>query len=324
MRGTIVSFVALAMIVMRSSDTTKVSDLYGEFTEYLAKRGRSGRTISERERFLYGAIDKAIGGMYLHDLRLTHFGLVEEKAREQGKSGPWGAIITLRRLLKYATDTGYKLDFYWRDIEIPKVKHRDVESLTKEEIEQVRAAITSLVHIHLHGKVYVRHRPRDTHAQLRMRTLFEVLLHTGMRISEALSINLSDINFETEEVVIRNVKTGDHETISFVGATSYIKKYLEFRTDKIDALFVTENGRLTYATAKSYMRYLRKRAKLQKHLTHHLFRKTYCTLLLESGMDIKAVQYQARHKSERTTLRSYIAVNKRRAREMSNEVMHRV
>jgi hypothetical protein len=85
-------------------------------------------------------------------------------------------------------------------------------------------------------------------------------------------------------------------------------------------MFVNSCGEpLIEATGKSYFQRLRKKLtsvgfeEIAKKLKSHTFRRTLATVLLENGADIKSVQALMDHESERTTLRHYIRMNKRRA-----------
>ncbi len=57
---------------------------------------------------------------------------------------------------------------------------------------------------------------------------------------------------------------------------------------------------------------------------HHIFRKTFATVLIQGGADITAVGDLCRHKSPRTTLQYYAAVNKERSKEVHQRVLNRV
>ncbi|GEM_PF-2640374 len=63
---------------------------------------------------------------------------------------------------------------------------------------------------------------------------------------------------------------------------------------------------------------------IRKHIKHHLFRKSFVTHLIQGGADITAVSDLARHKSPRTTLRHYAAVNKERSKAVHQKVMNKV
>ena len=56
------------------------------------------------------------------------------------------------------------------------------------------------------------------------------------------------------------------------------------------------------------------KAGITKRIHPHIFRSTFGTELLYGGADIKSVQVLMRHKSERTTLKHYIAVSKDRCK----------
>ncbi len=68
---------------------------------------------------------------------------------------------------------------------------------------------------------------------LRDRALIENLKVTGMRISEALSLNRDDIDWAKKEAEIINAKTKEQETIYFTDESlAWLKRYLDWRNDK--------------------------------------------------------------------------------------------
>src|SRR2546421_13109932 len=73
---------------------------------------------------------------------------------------------------------------------------------------------------------------------LSFRALVEVLLGTGARISEALSLKRSSINFQTGEATI--IGKGNKERVLFFSPRSlnWVKEYLQRRQDRGEALFV--------------------------------------------------------------------------------------
>ena len=166
--------------------------------------------------------------------------------------------------------------------------------------------------------------PTDTVPAVRTRALVEVLLSSGMRIAEALSLNRNDIRWHTAEATVVNCKSGEREKVYFSQeALSWLKKYLDLRDDSSEALFVSRRGkRLKQVTSRYALAKYTKEAEsiIGKHIHHHLFRATFATLLLNGGLDIKAVQSLTRHKSERTTLRHYIAFQKHKDRERHHKV----
>jgi integrase len=61
---------------------------------------------------------------------------------------------------------------------------------------------------------------------------------------------------------------------------------------------------------------------IKKKINHHLFRKSFTTLLIQNKADIKTVQTLCRHKNPQTTLRYYAANNKERSKEIYTEIMN--
>jgi site-specific recombinase XerD len=93
------------------------------------------------------------------------------------------------------------------------------------------------------------------------------------------------------------------------------------------ALFVVyQQGirRLTRCQARKNLAAYRDKFGVNKRVTHHLFRRRFCSLLLDKGATIKEVQYLARHKSERTTLRFYCKASKEKVRDVHKRIFNEI
>src|SRR5215467_10737817 len=93
------------------------------------------------------------------------------------------------------------------------------------------------------------------------RALVEALLGTGMRISEALSLQRSSINFETGEAKIVG-KGNKQRTVFFSSrALNWVKEYVTRREDHEEALFLSSwNRPLTFVTVQQWFHRLQKKA----------------------------------------------------------------
>ena len=280
-------------------------DKFNDYLDYLAQKGMTQKTVNEHKRMLYGALSHSISEMKISDFRMVDVAKIIEAGKSHGRYGPQRAVVTFKQYLHFLEDSGYNLPVNWRNIRTPRVPQKHVEYLTEEEMNMIRNSIdtTSL-------------------PGLRTRALIEVLYDTGMRISEAISLNKSDVNWEGKEARVVNAKTGEVETVYFTDRSLYwLKKYLEARRDDLPALFVSGRGRLLSVTARNYLRVHTKHLPINKHIRHHIFRKTLATTLIRKNADIKTVQTILRHKSERTTLRYYVGVNKERAKKIHQKIM---
>lgn len=283
----------------------KMSTFYGPFLGYLKTKGMCEKTISEYDRMLYGSLSESIQDIELQNLRMVDVALVEEAGRGHGEYGAQRAVVVFRRLLCFIRDTGLKLPFDWRDVKLPKAPDRPTHSLSESELDQLFDSF-NLSDI----------------AHLRTRALLEVMLDTGMRIGEACSLNRNEIDWENKEVEITNCKTKKRELVYFTDRSLYwVKRYLDRRKDDMEALFLSGRGRLLPSTANNFLRVHTAGLGIKKHVHHHLFRKTFVTELLRRGVDIKSVQALARHRSERTTLKHYAAVDVGRCKGLHQKVM---
>ncbi len=285
----------------------KLKEYFDGLLEYKKQWGACAKTINEYSIHLKGTLMQAVGDIELTHLKQTDVGKVLEVGRNHGRFGPLRAAVVFRQLLRYLKEDGHKFDFDWRDIRLPSEPRKKVEWLDKEEFDAVRNCFKL-----------------DRLSGLRDRALVEVLRVTGMRISEALGLTRDDIDWEKKEAVITNAKTKDRESVYFTDESlSWLKRYLDMRNDKAPYLFVTYNAKqINPASIRRELHLATKDLGLKKRVHPHLFRSTFGTELLHGGVDIKSVQTLMRHKSERTTLKHYIAVNKDRCRDEHQRILN--
>ncbi|MEW6607153.1 MAG: tyrosine recombinase XerC [bacterium] len=143
---------------------------------------------------------------------------------------------------------------------------------------------------------------------LRDRAIMETLYSTGMRVSELVGMNLSDID-ETSGVV-KVLGKGNKERLVPIGsyALTCIERYLGKRIELLkknreqEALFLNgKGGRLTSRGVRLIVnKYVHKMA-ISKHVSPHTFRHTFATHLLDAGADLRIVQELLGHASLATT-----------------------
>jgi len=182
-----------------------------------------------------------------------------------------------------------------REIQLPKRPAPFVQYLTNEEVDRLRNCI-------------------ETHkfSGLRMRTLIEVLLTTGLRISEALSLDRTTFENGSTEIAVVG-KGGKPRAVFFPETTvAWIKRFLYFRQDDYRAVFVTTGipRRWDRNDLSKYFKELKWKAGIDKPLTPHILRHTYCTNLRDNGADITLIKELAGHQDIQTTAKYYLGVSK--------------
>ena len=163
----------------------------------------------------------------------------------------------------------------------------------------------------------------DTPASLRDRALLEVLYGTGARISEAVGLDVDDL--EGNEGVVRLRGKGGKDRIVPLGsyAASALEAWLvrgrpafAARGVGTPALFLnSRGGRLSRQSAWSVLRACAERAHVEGHLSPHTLRHSFATHLLEGGADVRVVQELLGHASV-TTTQIYTLVTVQRLREV--------
>lgn len=156
---------------------------------------------------------------------------------------------------------------------------------------------------------------------LRDAALLELLYATGLRASEVISLNISDVNLAVQ--FVRCIGKGNKERIVPIGkvAVEAIKKYLEkgrpaFPVKDEEALFLDKNGkRLTRQGLWEIVKKYVKKAGIKSKTSPHTLRHTFATHLLERGADLRSVQEMLGHADIATT-QIYTSVSRERLKKM--------
>lgn len=136
--------------------------------------------------------------------------------------------------------------------------------------------------------------------------VIELLFATGMRISELCSLKPSDIDFESSNILIYG--KGAKERILQIGNEEVLSALLLYRETFQEAIadcgyfFVNRLGhRLSDQSVRFMINHYAQLAGISQHITPHMFRHSFATLLLEQDVDIRYIQKMLGHSSISTT-----------------------
>ncbi|GLC32931.1 site-specific tyrosine recombinase/integron integrase [Clostridium omnivorum] len=267
------------------------SDVEDRIMMYLAVKkldGLSAKTLKNYKLELFklsNTIIKPVNLITTNDLRYY--------LAIRGKNLKSTSLSTVISYLKSFFDWMHQEEFIERDptrkIKQPKKEKRLRHALTIDEIERLRDACNTV----------------------RQRALLETLYATACRLSEIKDLNIDDINFST--LTTRVIGKGNKERIVYLNAKSklYLQKYLNTRTDKNSALFVSTKhpyGRLGVRAIEREISKIGEQAKIQKQIYPHILRHSFATHALASGMTLDIIQRILGH-SDPATTQIYSALN---------------
>lgn len=215
-------------------------------------------------------------------------------------------ISELRSFCRYLLREGILDTNPIRVISAPKVPRRLPDYLHPHEVEALLAA------------------PDLTAPQgQRDRAIMEVLYASGLRVSELVSLNLSNVDLRYGQ--IRVWGKGAKERLALLGgpACRAMTRYIQDGRPKLikenkptNALFLNRlGGRLSTRSVNNILDKYAKLAGLGRRVTPHVMRHTFATHLLDGGADLRTVQELLGH-ADLSSTQIYTHVSQARAREV--------
>jgi len=222
--------------------------------------------------------------------------LQDEKGRYLKKKTQNHYLIALRNFLRYLTTKEDLAVLSVDQVELMAEGDREIKFLTDEQLDRLLGEPDC-----------------SRIGGLRDRAILEALFSTGLRVSELISLDVEDINFETGEVGV--LGKGRRRRVVFISdsAAEALQNYLKKRRDEWEPLFIRHHGRpveddKTGASLRLGVRSVQKivekyadRAGLMLRPSPHTLRHTFATDLLRRGADLRSVQEMLGHKNVATT-----------------------
>ncbi|MFH6999222.1 site-specific tyrosine recombinase XerD [Flavobacterium sp. FlaQc-57] len=217
-------------------------------------------------------------------------------------------ISGLKSFFNYLVFEDYRNDNPLELIETPKTGRKLPDTLSIEEIDSLIAAIDL-----------------STNEGERNRAMLETLYGCGLRVSELVSLKISDLFFDEGFIKI----TGKGNKERFVPVGKLTQKYMQIYQKEIranltikkgfeDTLFLNRRGnQLTRAMIFTIIKDLAVKIGLNKNISPHTLRHSFATHLLENGADLRSIQLMLGHESI-TTTEIYVHLDRR----FLKEVMH--
>ena len=281
-----------------------------DFQHYL----RLQRGLAENTAISYGLdVEKLINYLQKYNITETPLTIVEDTLRqfvyEVGKDlnarSQARLISSLKGFFKFIMYEKGREDFPMDLIDTPKIGVKLPDTLSLQEIDAMLASIDL-----------------GTDEGHRNKAIIETLYACGLRVSELISLRLSDLFFD--EDFIRVMGKGSKQRL--VPIEKYTQKQISYYIEhqrkllKIakgheDYVFLNRRGRqLTRAMIFTIVRRTAEDIGLKKTISPHTFRHSFATHLLENGANLRAIQLMLGHENI-TTTEVYVHVDRSYLRE---------
>ena len=211
--------------------------------------------------------------------------------RQLARSSVLRKLSSIRSFFSYLCRHGHLEVDPTSALSTPKARRKLPEFLEQSEVEALLAAPDTV-----------------TILGLRDRAIMELLYSTGMRVSELLALDITDVERQSALVKVRG--KGKKERLLPIGGVAMLAldNYLACRHElgggkSTQAIFLSQRGN-RIPDAKSIRRRMEKYAQIagiQKKLTPHTLRHTFATHMLNAGADLRSVQELLGHASLSTT-----------------------
>lgn len=215
-------------------------------------------------------------------------------------------ISGLRSFFSYLVFEDYRENNPMDLIESPKIGRKLPDTLSIQEIDKLINAIDLS-------------KPEGE----RNRAILELLYGCGLRVSELVSLKISDLFFDEGFIKVtgkgnkqRFVPIGD-QSVKYISIyKNEVRPHLNIENQFKDTLFLNRRGKqLTRAMIFTIVRQLAEKIGLRKTISPHTFRHSFATHLLENGADLRAIQLMLGHESI-TTTEIYVHVDRRHLSEV--------
>ena len=229
---------------------------------------------------------------YLHELGIT--------ARSQSRS-----LSTLRSLYRYLLLEEWITVDPTELIESPKIGKHLPDVLSESDIDKIISSIDLS-------------KPQGE----RNRAMLEVLYGCGLRVSELINLQISNLRFKEEFIIV----TGKGNKQRLVPINAQAMKYVNIYRNEVrnhqtiqhgeeDVLFLNRRGkRLTRVMIFTIVKNLTEKAGLKKKVSPHTFRHSFASHMVNRGANLRVVQEMLGHESI-TTTEVYTHLNDTKLRE---------
>ena len=246
----------------------------------------------------------------------------QQKILRNHESGIMRKLSTLRSFFDYLYRAERVAGNVASLVSLPKLHEKPILHLQADEVHRLLAGTHSGENLTEVQKRYHRFTASRDYAMLML------FLGTGIRVSECVGLNMEDIDFESNALLV--TRKGGNQVILYFPqeVADALQAYLIDRKSAIpkpgeeNALFFSmQNRRITQRAVQLMVKkYSALAVPLKKKMSPHKLRSTYATQLYHETEDIYLVADALGHSDVNTTRKHYAAMSDKRRREAAQNV----
>jgi len=158
----------------------------------------------------------------------------------------------------------------------------------------------------------------------RDKAILELLYATGIRVSEMITLNVSDVNLDAGVICCHGQEKSRYIPM-YPAAIKALSNYISFVREQIisdpdeTALFVNmSGGRMSRQGFWKIIKYYQKEAQINKDITPHMLRHSFAAHLLANGADLKSIQEMLGH-ADISSTQIYAQLVKKQLKDVYNK-----
>lgn len=281
-----------------------------EFLEYLKKEKKMAANSLEaykRDAVNFMAFERSRNQPDISETSSTEIVAYLNNLKVMGKSSATinRKLASIRALFDFMMSTGRISENPARGIKTPKIERKELEFLTIEEIDRLLES------------------PDDSMKGKRDRAILEVLYATGIKVSELINADITDINFRmgfitcmADSSKARIVPLGRPARAALEEYAYEVRdEMLKGRQDE-KALFVNYSGkRITRQGLWKILKEYGEKSGIEHKLTPNTLRNSFAVHMLQNGADLKSLQELMGHE-DITATQIYLSATKNRIKDV--------
>ncbi len=213
-------------------------------------------------------------------------------------------IASLKAFYHYMVQEGLVEEDISDKLKAPKIEKKAPEIMTPDEVVRLLDQPSG-----------------DSPKEIRDKAMLELLYATGIRVTELITLTLSDVNMQMSFILCRD--RNKERIIPFgAAARTAMERYLNgireemLENKKSDVLFANCSGQpMSRQGFWKLIKHYAKKADIQADITPHTLRHSFAAHLVENGADLRSVQEMLGH-SDISTTQIYANLNHNHIREV--------